>query len=289
MGQIREVGFEGMGMAVQGATTLSVAELRELTGSGCLRDAQRIQFFLLLLFTEGAGEHMVDFVNHPVRSNTLLLVKPGQVQQFCLNPSLEGRLIVIDPLFLPPEPAATHGSPFRVWWPTCIELSDDLVGRFLAAAADISADSVSFAGNPTRRLLLQHQLCTLLLRLRLHTEGDVPAAAPGKVYSLVARFKELAEEEYFLHRSIPYYAERLGCSQKTLTQACLTVEARTAKGMLDERILLEAKRLLAHGGDGVAQIAQHLGFSETTNFIRFFKKYEQVTPAQFRDRHMRPH
>ena len=74
-----------------------------------------------------------------------------------------------------------------------------------------------------------------------------------------------------------------------MTQACLTVEARTAKRMLDERTLLEAKRLLAHGSEGVAQVAQQLGFSETTNFIRFFKKYEQVTPAQFRDRHTRPH
>ena len=89
-------------------------------------------------------------------------------------------------------------------------------------------------------------------------------------------------------QSIPFYAERLGCSQKTLTQACLTVEARTPKGILSERTLLEAKRLLAHGGDGVAQVAQQLGFSETTNFIRFFKKYEHVTPAQFRARHARP-
>ena len=103
MGQIREVGFDGLGMVVQGATTLSVAELRQLTGSGCLRDVQRIRFFLLLLFTEGTGEHVVDFVSHPVRPNTLLLVKPGQVQQFCLNPSLEGQLIVIDPSFLRPS------------------------------------------------------------------------------------------------------------------------------------------------------------------------------------------
>ena len=91
-----------------------------------------------------------------------------------------------------------------------------------------------------------------------------------------------------MHRSVPYYAKRLGCSEKTLTLACLSVEGRTAKGILNERTLLEAKRLLAHGCDGVAQVAQHLGFSETTNFIRFFKKYEQVTPAQFRARHTRP-
>ena len=288
MEQVREVGFDGMGMDVQGATTLSVADLRQLTLSGCLQDVQRIEFCLLLLFTEGAGEHVVDFVTYPVGPNTLILVKPGQVQQFCLNPSLGGQLIVIDPLLLRPEPTDTYGSPSRTWWPACIELPDDLTRRFLATAADVSADSLSFAENPVRRLLLQHQLSTLLLRLRLHTEGDVPAAPPGKAYSLVARFRELAEEEYFLRESVPSYAVRLGCSQKTLTQACLTVEARTAKGILDERTLLEAKRLLAHGCDGVAQIAHRLGFSETTNFIRFFKKHEQVTPAQFRARQESP-
>ena len=249
MDQIREVAFDGLGMVVEGATTLSVAELRQLTVSGCLRDVQRIQFCLLLLFTEGTGEHMVDFVSHPVGPNTLILVKPGQVQQFSLNPSLEGQLIVIDPSFLRPEPVDPHGEPFRLWGPARVEISDDLARRFVAAASDISADSVGLAGHPARGLLLQHQLYTLLLRLHLYTGGDPQPAAPGRVYSLVARFKELVDKEYCIHRSVPYYAKRLGCSEKTLTLACLSAEGRTAKGILNERTLLEAKRLLAHGGD----------------------------------------
>ncbi len=293
MGDIREVTYEtthnnDMDAGIPGIQTLSIAELKRRAGMENLRDVQRIQFFLLLLYTEGAGEHGVDFVTHSIRPNTLILVKPGQVQQFSLNPTLAGQLIVINPSFLLPEQRDDSGLPPRLWWPAHTELSDDLARRFLSIAADIHSDSERYVGHRSREALLQYQLHTLLLLLRLSRDGGLSSAASGKIYNIVIQFKQIVEEEYFNHRSIPFYAQRLECIEKTLTRACLSVEGRSAKAILDERILLEAKRVLAHGRDSVADVAQQLGFSETTNFIRFFKKHEQVTPARFRDRHTRP-
>jgi AraC-like DNA-binding protein len=56
----------------------------------------------------------------------------------------------------------------------------------------------------------------------------------------------------------------------------------TAKRVIVERIVLEAKRLLARSALTVAAISHQLGFDEPTNFVKYFKRETGTTPAQFR-------
>ena len=64
----------------------------------------------------------------------------------------------------------------------------------------------------------------------------------------------------------------------------MAAEGRTAKEMIDERVALEAKRLLAHTCSSLAEIGCQLGFSEATNFVKFFKRTAGMTPSTFRSR-----
>ena len=78
------------------------------------------------------------------------------------------------------------------------------------------------------------------------------------------------------------YAARLGCSEKSLTRAALQVTDRSAKTVITERLVLEAKRLLAHTLLPVATIGDQLGFAEATNFVKFFRRETGLTPGAFR-------
>src|SRR5271170_8023871 len=55
-----------------------------------------------------------------------------------------------------------------------------------------------------------------------------------------------------------------------------------AKEYIDRRVLLEAKRLLAHGDQPAAKIAARLGFSSATNFSKFFRQRAGTSPLAFR-------
>jgi AraC-like DNA-binding protein len=55
-----------------------------------------------------------------------------------------------------------------------------------------------------------------------------------------------------------------------------------AKDYIDRRVLLEAKRLLAHGDQPAAKIAARLGFSSATNFSKFFHRRAGTSPLAFR-------
>jgi AraC-like DNA-binding protein len=82
------------------------------------------------------------------------------------------------------------------------------------------------------------------------------------------------------------YAQRLGYSESTLSRACVAVAGRTAKEEIDARIALEAKRLLVHSPAPAANIGHQLGFSEPTNFLKFFRRTVGSTPLEFRQAHL---
>lgn len=56
----------------------------------------------------------------------------------------------------------------------------------------------------------------------------------------------------------------------------------TAKTLIDARVALEAKRLLAHSDLPVAAIGHRLGFTEPTNFGKFFTRQTGDSPGTFR-------
>jgi AraC-like DNA-binding protein len=83
------------------------------------------------------------------------------------------------------------------------------------------------------------------------------------------------------------YASLLGCSEKSLSRATYAVAQMSAKTLLVDRLVLEAKRMLAHSSSPVGAIALDLGFDEATNFVKFFRRETGMTPGAFRERHAR--
>jgi AraC-like DNA-binding protein len=78
------------------------------------------------------------------------------------------------------------------------------------------------------------------------------------------------------------YAARLGYSVRTLTRASQAATGHGAKRFIDERVLLEAKRLLIHTDLTAASVAQRVGFPEATAFTKFFRQHTKQTPSEFR-------
>ena len=54
--------------------------------------------------------------------------------------------------------------------------------------------------------------------------------------------------------------------------------------VINERILLEAKRLLLYSDKPADEIAIELGYKSLSHFSKFFKKHEGVSPTAFKKR-----
>jgi len=96
------------------------------------------------------------------------------------------------------------------------------------------------------------------------------------------QFKNKLEENFSCSRSVQYYAEQLNITSKKLNQITNDFWGRPTKQIIEERVLLETKRLLVHTDMTVKEIGTSLGFNDPTNFNKFFKRYIKSTPTEYR-------
>jgi AraC-like DNA-binding protein len=149
--------------------------------------------------------------------------------------------------------------------------------------AQLAVDCRRHSRGAVAAALLRHQLAVLLLRIALLATDPVtpPPTAESRTF---ARFRQALEAGHARSRRVEDYAEQLACSVRTLTRASLSVTGRTAKQVVDDRVALEARRLLACTPLSVAEVGRRLGFPEPTNFGRFFHREVGLSPGAFRAR-----
>ncbi len=264
---IRRVPFQAP--APFGVEVLTIAQLWTMAPPGYLASPQRPDFHLLLLVTGGATTHTLDFERHRLERGSALWVRPGQVQVF--GERATGDLVLFQPDFLIP---GTHAA----------TLADDRAG-LVAATASVE---------PARRALrreydrvrqpttvqtetLRHLLSVLILGLARHTPDRTPDAG-----GLDARFRALLERDFTTAHDVAHYARRLGYSARTLSRATQAAAGESPKQAINDRLALEARRLLAHTDQPVSQLARRLGFRDPSNFSTFFTIHTGQPPTVFR-------
>ncbi|MEU9510685.1 AraC family transcriptional regulator [Micromonospora sp. NPDC048170] len=228
---------------------------------------------LLVLTTGGHGTAELDFRALPCRPGTLLRVRAGQVLR-CVGAQFDATVVRWDAGALRGLDVDPDAVPARV------QLAGEDEDAVITEVSQLVVDCQRHRGVAAARGLLRHQLAVLLLRLSL-----LPEPAQAATRAETATFHRLCREVergYQHTRRVEDYAVRLGCSVRTLTRACLAVTGRSAKQVVDERVALQASRLLAATDEPIARIGRRLGFSEPTNFGRFFTREVGVSPGGFR-------
>lgn len=259
------------------ATT--VAQMLERAGADAFVDVQRPEFHFLLAPLSGHGSHMLDFAHHNLEPGSVLWVRPGQVQRWGDLAAYDGRVVIfpaglLDAATTELTEAASPAGPR--WWEPADALAAGAPVLFdeIAELADDHTTSPEF-----RAPALTHLLAALLLRLTAQARSR-PDAPSGSEPWLA--FRELLEAEHARHHDVAWYAARLGWSPRTLARATRGATGRSPKQLIDERVLLEARRLLAHTDLSVARVGEAVGFDDASNFGAWFRGRAGQTPAAFR-------
>jgi AraC-like DNA-binding protein len=268
---VQPVDFDsGHGSALP-VEVLAYSGLVERVGTSEIVRAQRPSFELMILVRSGTGFHTVDFHRHALYAGRVLFVRPGQVQQWHVNNTLDAAIVLAAPT------VATAAS-----WLPCDAAYADLSESSMRTAVDLVAaierEQQRFSADEhSIRLLTSLFAALVALFQRASNEprrGSLPAAYRA--------FRAALEDDLTRSRNVRDYVTALGYSERTVSRACQLVTGLTAKALLDARLMLEAKRLLAHSDRTVASISSRLGFSEPTNFTKFFDRVVGTSPVTFR-------
>ena len=99
---------------------------------------------------------------------------------------------------------------------------------------------------------------------------------------ITQQFEILVDKRYVDTKNVSDYADELNITPNYLTTTIKKVTGKSAKDVIQERLLLESKSMLRFSGLDIAEIAYRLNFQEPTHFTRFFKKWSGTTPNRFR-------
>lgn len=98
----------------------------------------------------------------------------------------------------------------------------------------------------------------------------------------LACFVNLIDQHYNKGFSAAEYADLMHVSLRTLSNLTNQLLNKTPSLMIQERIILEAKRLLLYSNLNVNQIGYRLGFDDPSYFVKYFKKHTSTSPSEFR-------
>jgi AraC-like DNA-binding protein len=270
-----------------GIESLRLSELLGRVSPSHFASPQRPDFHLLMLFTAGGGDHFLDFRRVRCKPGTPIHARPGQVQQFVLGQKLEADILLftsefIFPTFSPVDGAALGTLIDEIVPEDATDLRPDAlesIGRVMSA---IKRGYEKADGSKLSAMILQHLLYAILLTIAGHyVRCDAPSMTDSHSRTF-QKFRRAVDAKFAQTRSVEHYAEAIGCSAKSLRRACMMASGSSPKALIEQRLILEAKRLLAHTGLTVEAVATQVGFSEPTNFVKFFRRHGGMRPLDFR-------
>jgi AraC family transcriptional regulator, transcriptional activator of pobA len=124
---------------------------------------------------------------------------------------------------------------------------------------------------------------SVLWQTRRIYEEQKKITSSQKAHSIIASQFQYLVNEYFKEKiAVEEYAQLLNITANHLSQTIKETTGKTAKSIISERRVNEAKYLLTYTDNDIAEIAFHLNFSEPTHFTKFFKKETGKTPMEHR-------
>ncbi|MBI0296168.1 helix-turn-helix domain-containing protein [Streptomyces sp. PRKS01-29] len=243
----------------------------------------RLAFHQLITVRSGTLRCSVDFTEHELTEGGWIWVRPGQIHQFrSALGAADGAAVLFPPGYLGAATAAAA----RLDRPATrspLVVPEGADAEAVRGVLDLLESEYRTVSGPLEAHVevVRHLVAVLVLRL-----AHLPGAQSGDTAGSEAfrRFQQAVERDYTHTHRVEDYADRLGYSVRTLTRATRATVGCGAKRFIDDRVLLEAKRLLVHTDLSATAIGERLGFPDATVFTKFFRRRSGETPAGFRTR-----
>lgn len=268
-------------------TEIVVTRLRNFVDShGDIQFPHRHDFYQIVLFTRGGGRHSIDFQQFEIAPHQVYYMAPGQIHTWEFDADTDGYLVNFNESFFT---SICHNPNFVRDFPLFSSISGVSVNTLdLSCCAEVEQTFAQMLEEFEKKDrdftmdILRGMLTIILVRLSRVVPQTFKEAASKHNLVLMRQFEKLIEQHFREKRLPKEYAELMFVTPNHLNALTNNVLGKSAGDLIRERVLLEAKRLLANSDLLISQIAETLNFEDNAYFTRFFKKYLGTTPEGFR-------
>lgn len=240
----------------------------------------RHSFFLL---ESGTVQLEIDFKKFIIKPSSVIYMHPDQVHRIVSYENLTISSLAINNESLNPEYLKLLESlgPAKP-----IALSKEMFSLISEAVSIAIKFSIRKSGKLYHSLLKDS--CNMLVALIIsqYLELAKPTDKLSRFEIITKAFRELLERNFTTSRRPADYAKRLNISTPYLNECVNNATGSSVSNHIQQRVILEAKRLLYHSDRSVKEIASELGFDDYPYFSRLFTKVTGMTALSFRNKNL---
>ncbi|MFY0255418.1 helix-turn-helix domain-containing protein [Chitinophaga sp. 30R24] len=232
------------------------------------------------ILIKGRIRQSIDFKSYEIEAPAIMLMEPNQIHRHDMAEDAELINIYFTNDFLVPDLQGVVSCWRCVFTSGLIPLNEEQLEEVLAYAALIRKE---YNGNKYRKDdIIRGLLNAFVIACgRISEPSGKWMNVESSQYNMVRQFKMLVDEHFHEKAQVSDYAEMLYVSPGHLNDTVKALLGKNAKYVIDEKRIMEAKRLLYWGEHSIKQIAAQLSFEDDAYFNRFFKKHSGYTPASF--------
>jgi len=248
-------------------------------------------FHEIIIVTEGSVIHSIDGVERILVRGEICALEVGHIHKILKVEMVKGFVLRYKNEFIP-----SGGTSYKTTFYTCFKgylgdnehhltTTSDELKQCLSLLSQLEREFKQGKNFSVDKGIMQHLLIALVLILERRariTETERVANTKSNDKIIYHEFVELLEKHFLMEHSMTFYANKLGISRRKLSEIIKKFQKKTAKRLHVERIMLEAKRLLAYSNMSLKQIAYYLGFEHPPYFSNRFKEEYHITPNQYR-------
>ena len=207
-------------------------------------------------------------------------MRPGQVHQLVLKAGSTGYLMQFNTEFYFPKDKGSTQLLRQASKINHYRLNSEGFKKLHSILAYIFREDAE--KNERYEDIIKANLGIFFIELARQHSGNTPVNTDLYTQERLEKFLELLEANVFTHKQVSEYAAMLNLSTYQLNSIVKVALGKTCSEIINEYIMLEAKRCLLATSSQVNQTAYHLGYEDVSYFIRFFKKQTGFSPEVFR-------
>ena len=274
-------------LEIIGFEILTFKELYQKNDSSFLASPKRLNFYEILFIEEGDGNHFIDFSTYHFKKGNILFIGKNQVHAWQKELRSKGYVLLFTENFLFKNQIQfsdlAYDYPYNsIIHNPLVEIVDDTIFDTFLTLIQLIYKEYLLIKNEGRQDLLQTLLRIFFVKVQSQLPNEeifVDKDLKGQFIQLQKAIDQNIEQT----RNASDYVNMLGQSYHQLNTIVKRFTNKSLKVFIDDKLILNAKRLLCDKDNNVNEIAFMLGFDEPTNFTKYFKKHSHQTPKQFRE------
>lgn len=248
------------------------------------QDIFKTKFYTLLIIESGSGNLMIDHEVHQLKKGRVFFVNYNQVFRFADVENLTGEAVLFTRSFYnliyTGNRKIKDDTAFSQL-PTLTDFAKNELTNFRTGITDIKKEF----SDP--KVLSKEIICLLLKAsmlkyIRKTDNADYINFKTNRKSTYIEQFNSLVEKHFKELKRTSDYSEKLTISANYLNALIKEKLDISAENVIQNRVILEAERLLLNTDLSVTEISFELGFSDKSHFGKYFKKITQESPNNFR-------